>query len=111
MASWSSNYALARAAHRKAGDSMHVTNGGGVGQYLIRARAALPGVEIDSIAGSSHPADAGRELVPDATFHADDGCFDRTYDSCLQSSSLQNARDWGASGLLAAPWSPEAFCS
>jgi putative methyltransferase (TIGR04325 family) len=96
------NYALARAAHRKAAISM-LDYGGGVGQYLIRARAALPGVEIDfHCRDLPILADAGCELVPDATFHADDGCFDRTYDFVLASSSLQYARDWrGVLGLLA----------
>ena len=70
--------------------------GGGLGFSGLLARAILP----DAVALDYHCREqpklvaAGREVVPEVQFWDDDGCFDRTYDLVVASSSLQYAEDW-----------------
>ena len=70
--------------------------GGGLGFSGLLARAILP----DAVALEYHCRErdklvaAGREAVPEVQFWDDDGCFDRTYDLVVASSSLQYAEDW-----------------
>ena len=88
-------YVLALAAHGR--DRVSVLDwGGGVGHYAVLSRAALPdGVELDyHCKDVPKLAAAGRELVPDATFHDDDSCLDRRYDLVLVSGALQYSEDW-----------------
>jgi putative methyltransferase (TIGR04325 family) len=69
--------------------------GGGIGHYLPLSRAILPGVEIDyHCTDVPVLAEHGRELFPEATFHDDDACLQRTYDLVLASSSVHYAADW-----------------
>ena len=70
--------------------------GGGLGFSGLLARAILP----DAVALDYHCREqpklvaAGREVVPEVQFWDDDGCFDRTFDLVVASSSLQYAEDW-----------------
>jgi len=101
-------YVLARAAHGRACLSL-LDWGGGPGHYLVLARELLPEVELDYHSRDlPRLAALGRELLPDASFHDDDACLDRTYDLVLASDSLQYARNWRQllSRLAAAaePW-------
>jgi putative methyltransferase (TIGR04325 family) len=98
-------YVLALAARGK--DRLSLLDwGGGLGHYAVLARALLPDTALDY-----HCKDlpllcrAGREVLPDATFHEDDGAaLARRYDLVLASSSLQYSRDWRGTlaGLAAA---------
>jgi putative methyltransferase (TIGR04325 family) len=89
-------YVLARAAHGR--ETLSVLDwGGGLGHYALIARAVLPEVAFDYTVHDL-PANcaAGRQLLPEVQFSADEGAtFDRGYDLVFASSSLQYARDWG----------------
>jgi putative methyltransferase (TIGR04325 family) len=88
-------YALALAS--RVSDRVSVLDwGGGLGFHALIARALLPHeVELDyhckEVAGLCA---AGRELVPEVTFHEDDSCLERRYDLVFASSSLQYSQDW-----------------
>ena len=101
-------YVVARAAHDR--DRLSLLDwGGGPGHYAVLARALVPEVELDYHSRDlPRLARLGRELLPDGTFHDDDGCLDRTYDLVVASDSLHYSEDFAA--LLAAlaraasPW-------
>jgi len=87
-------YVLALAAANK--KSLSVLDwGGGLGHYLVLANALLPDVEIEYHC-KDLPAfcEQGAALLPSATFHTDDTCFQRTYDLVIASGSLQCSGDW-----------------
>lgn len=92
-------YVLARAAHGR--ETISVLDwGGGLGHYAVVARAVLPEVALDwHCREVPSVARAGAAANPDVTFHADDGCLERTYDLVLASSSLHYEPAW--QGLLA----------
>lgn len=97
-------YVLALAAGGRSELSM-LDWGGGLGHYAVLAKALLPEARIDYHC-KDLPAfcEAGRELLPDASFHSDDACLARTYDLVIASGSLQCSREWRevASGLAGA---------
>jgi putative methyltransferase (TIGR04325 family) len=88
-------YVLARAARGRDRLSM-LDWGGGIGHYCIYARALLPEVELDyHCRDLPLIAAAGRDVLPDATFHdSDESALARPYDLVLASASLHYARDW-----------------
>ncbi len=89
-------YALARAAAGKPRASV-LDWGGGPGHYAVLGRALLPGVELDYHSRDLPPlVSLGRELLPDDSFHDDDGCLADTYDLVVASSSIQYSQDWRA---------------
>jgi putative methyltransferase (TIGR04325 family) len=87
-------YVLARAAHGR--DRLSLLDwGGGPGHYLVLARALLPEVEVEYHSRDlPRLAELGREVLPEATFHDDDSCLERTYDLVVVSDSLHYASDW-----------------
>jgi putative methyltransferase (TIGR04325 family) len=88
-------YVAARAADR--GRLSVLDWGGGLGHYFLLTRALLPDVELDyHCRDVPLLASAGAELLPEATFHDDDRCLQRSYDLVLASGSLQYSRDWEA---------------
>jgi len=101
-------YVLARAAGGRSGVSV-LDWGGGPGHYFVLARALLPEARLEY-----HSRDLprlvalGREVLPEAQFHDDDSCLDRTYDLVVASDSLQYAPDVAATlarlGRAASPW-------
>jgi len=87
-------YVLARAA---AGSSRVTVLdwGGGLANYYLLGRALLPEVQLEYHCKELPAiATAGRELLPEVTFHEDDRCLERKYDLVLASGSLQYAEDW-----------------
>lgn len=97
-------YVLARAEGGRGRLSM-LDWGGGLGHYAVLAGALLPGVELDyHCKDLSAFCAEGARLLPDATFHSDDACLERTYDLVMASGSLQCSRDWRevAAGLVRA---------
>jgi putative methyltransferase (TIGR04325 family) len=86
-------YVLARAAHGR--DRLSLLDwGGGPGHYAVLAQALLPEVELDYHSRDlPRLAAFGREVLPGATFHADDTCLERTYDLVVVSDSLHYAED------------------
>ena len=101
-------YVLARAARRR--DRLSLLDwGGGPGHYALLARTLVPEVEVEYHARDlPRLARLGRELLPDATFHDDDSCLERTYDLVVASDSLHYAQDVAAVltrlARAAAPW-------
>jgi putative methyltransferase (TIGR04325 family) len=100
-------YVAARAAHD--GTLSILDWGGGPGHYFVLARALLPDVVQDYHSRDlPRLAALGRELLPDATFHDDDGCLARTYDLVIASDSLQYSPDVPAMlarlASASAPW-------
>ena len=101
-------YVLARAARGVERPSL-LDWGGGPGHYYVLARALLPEAELDY-----HSRDLpllaalGRELLPEAQFHDDDSCLERSYDLVLASDSLQYSEDLPAMlarlAAAARPW-------
>jgi putative methyltransferase (TIGR04325 family) len=101
-------YVLARATRERRTAAM-LDWGGGPGHYYVLARALLPEVELEYHSRDlPRLAALGREVLPDAHFHDDDSCFERTYDLVLASDSLQYVPDWRAVlaplARAAAPW-------
>ena len=100
-------YVLARAAR---GDSLSLLDwGGGPGHYFVLARALLPEATLDYHSRDlPRLAAFGRQVLPEAEFHDDDSCLDRTYDLVVASDSLQYSPDIAAIlarlGQAAAPW-------
>jgi putative methyltransferase (TIGR04325 family) len=101
-------YVLARAARGR--DRLSLLDwGGGPGHYAVLARALLPEVELDY-----HSRDLprltrfGREVLPNATFHEDDRCLDRTYELVVASDALHYVEDYppllAKLALAAQPW-------
>ena len=101
-------YVLARAARGVERLSL-LDWGGGPGHYYVLARALLPEAELDY-----HSRDLpllavlGRELLPEAQFHDEDSCLERSYDLVLASDSLQYSEDLPAMlarlAAAARPW-------
>lgn len=87
-------YVLALAAKGHAGLSM-LDWGGGLGHYAVLAQALLPDTRLEYHC-KDLPAfcEQGRQLLPDATFHSDETCLDRTYDLVVASGSLQCSSEW-----------------
>jgi putative methyltransferase (TIGR04325 family) len=101
-------YVLARASGTAARLSI-LDWGGGPGHYLVLARALLPEVSFDYHSRDlPRLVELGRDLLPEATFHADDACLDRTYDLVVASDSLQYAQELAPAlarlAAVAAPW-------
>jgi putative methyltransferase (TIGR04325 family) len=101
-------YVLARACRTGERPSM-LDWGGGPGHYLVLARALLPDVSFDYHSRDlPRLVELGQELLPEATFHANDSCLDRTYDLVVASDSLQYARELAPTlarlAAAAAPW-------
>ena len=101
-------YVLARAAIGRDGISV-LDWGGGPGHYFVLARALLPEVALDYHSRDlPRLAQLGRELLPEATFHDDDRCLDRTYDLVVASDSVQYSPDVAATlarlAAASAPW-------
>ena len=100
-------YVAARAAHD--GTLSLLDWGGGPGHYFVLARALLPEV-VQDYHSRDLPGlvELGRELLPEATFHDDDLCLERTYDVVMASDSLQYSPDvpatLGRLASAAAPW-------
>jgi putative methyltransferase (TIGR04325 family) len=87
-------YVLALAARHK--DKLSVIDyGGNLGEYYWIGKALVPGIELDYHC-KELPAitAAGRQLVPEATWHTDDTCFDASYDVVMFSGSLQYVPEW-----------------
>ena len=93
------SYALALAAWGRPSLSL-LDWGGGLGQFYLRGRAALPGVRIEY-----HCKDVpllaaqGRALFPEAEhpdvgFSSDESCLTRRYDFVLAATSLHYSEDW-----------------
>jgi putative methyltransferase (TIGR04325 family) len=83
--------------------------GGGPGHYALLARALLPEVELEYHSRDlPRLARLGRELLPEATFHEDDSCLDRTYDLVVASDALHYVQDFaallGRLARAASPW-------
>lgn len=89
-------YVLARAASNKT--TMSVLDwGGGLGYYYYVAKAALPDVRFDyHCKETAVLAGAGRQIVPEVQWHADESCLGQSYDVVMLSGSLQYAGDWQA---------------
>lgn len=86
-------YVLARAACSRGRVSV-LDWGGGPGHYGVLARALLPEIELEYHSRDlPRLAAFGRQVMPGASFHADDACLDRTYDLVLVSDSLHYAKD------------------
>jgi putative methyltransferase (TIGR04325 family) len=89
-------YVLARAAAGREQISV-LDSGGGLGAHQLLSRALLPDVTFDYHCKEVPAvATAGRDALPEITFHAGDGCLGRTYDLVVASGSLQYERDWTA---------------
>ena len=89
-------YVLARAAIGRKSVSM-LDWGGGIGHYLLYAKALLPELKIDYHC-KDVPAlvEVGRRVLPEATFHESDSCLNQTYDLVMASGSLQYSQNWRA---------------
>jgi putative methyltransferase (TIGR04325 family) len=88
-------YVLARASRFR--DRVSLLDwGGSLGHYYLFSRALLPEAAIDYHCKELPLlCEAGRSLLPDATFHdSDEAALTRTYDLVLASGSLQYAPDW-----------------
>lgn len=87
-------YVLARAARRA--ESLTVLDwGGGPGHYAVLAHALLPEQELEyHVRDLTRLVALGHEVLPDAHFHDDDSCLDRTYDLVVASDSLQYSPDY-----------------
>jgi putative methyltransferase (TIGR04325 family) len=89
-------YALARAANG-AGALSVLDWGGALGHHYVLARELLPDVEFDYHCKELPAVCAeGRRVLPEVTFHDDDGWLARRYDLVLASGSLQYEEDWRA---------------
>jgi putative methyltransferase (TIGR04325 family) len=90
-------YAFAVASRGRTGLSM-LDWGAGTGHYRRLTAALFPEVALEYHAREvAANCRAGRELVPDGTFHeSDEGCLGRSYDFVMASASLHYWRDWPA---------------
>jgi putative methyltransferase (TIGR04325 family) len=89
-------YALARAVGRAKALSV-LDWGGALGHYYVLARELLPDVKFDYHCKELPTVCAeGRNVLPEVTFHDDDGWMARRYDLVLASNSLQYEEDWRA---------------
>lgn len=88
-------YALGRASSGRQSISF-LDWGGGLGQYGLFARALYPKVAIEYVCRDLPlMAEAGRQLLPNATFYGtDEEALARRYDFVMASSSLQYVSDW-----------------
>ena len=88
-------YALGRAATEKRSLTF-LDWGGGLGQYGLLARSIYPSVAIEYFCRDLPlMAQAGRSLLPDATFYeSDEEAFARGYDFVMASGSLHYVSDW-----------------
>jgi putative methyltransferase (TIGR04325 family) len=89
-------FALARATNGSAPVSV-LDRGGALGHFYVLARRLFPDLELDYHCREL-PAvcAAGREVLPEVSFHDTDDCFERSYDLVIASSSLQYEEDWPA---------------
>jgi putative methyltransferase (TIGR04325 family) len=87
-------YTLTLAARQK--DTLSMLDwGGGIGRYLLLARALLPDVRIEYHCKEVPLlAEYGARLFPDQRFCADESCLERTYDFVLASGSLHYSEHW-----------------
>lgn len=87
-------YVVGRAAAAQSALSI-LDWGGGLGHYAAYTQALHPDLQIDYVVKDLPcMAEAGRNLMPGATFVSDDeSAFARSYDLVLASSSLQYHRD------------------
>lgn len=89
-------WVLAQVARRRERISV-LDVGGGCGHFFHFARALAPDVDFDyCVRDTPTLAALGTELCPQATFYADDVCFDRRYDLVWASDALHFVRDWPA---------------
>lgn len=88
-------YAVGRAAIGRSTLSI-LDWGGGLGQYGLLARGLFPELKMDyHCYDLSLMTDAGRQLLPEATFHSSESeAFEGSYDLVVASSSLQYSEDW-----------------
>ncbi|HTY08891.1 MAG TPA: hypothetical protein VMF29_06980 [Candidatus Edwardsbacteria bacterium] len=88
-------YVLALAASGKPRVSL-LDWGGGIGHYYLIGQALLPGTRLEYFCQEVPLlSQAGRELLPDATFcDQPDACFGRRYDLVMAGSSLWYERHW-----------------
>jgi len=88
-------YAVGRAAAGRSSLTL-LDWGGGLGQYGLLARGLFPELEIEyHCYDLPLMVDSGRQLLPDATFHASESeALGRTYDLVVASSSLQYVQSW-----------------
>jgi putative methyltransferase (TIGR04325 family) len=96
-------YALARAGAGR--ERLSILDwGGGLGHYYHYARALLPGVALDyTVKDMPGLCSAGRELIPQVSFSADESVLRRQYDFVFASSAVHYERDpYRALGRLAA---------
>ena len=69
--------------------------GGNVGDYYWLGRELVPGVKLDYHCKElPRVAEVGRRVSPDVTWHTDDGCFKRSFDLVMFSSSIQCLPNW-----------------
>jgi putative methyltransferase (TIGR04325 family) len=87
-------YVAALAARQKTKLSM-LDWGGGIGQYYLITKAALPTVEIEyTCKDVPILVEYGTTQLPGAHFYSDDSCLDQQYDLVLVSGAIQYSRDW-----------------
>ena len=87
-------YVLARASRGKNKISI-LDWGGAVGHYYLIGKALMPEIELlYECKEVPEVCSVGRELLPEAQFHDNDECLEKTYDFVFASSSLQYAEDW-----------------
>jgi putative methyltransferase (TIGR04325 family) len=89
-------YAVSRTP--RSGDRLSVLDwGGALGHHFVVIKQLFPELDLDYHCRELPAVCAvGRDTVPEATFHDDDGCLDGEYDLVLASSVLQYAEDWRA---------------
>jgi putative methyltransferase (TIGR04325 family) len=85
---------LARATRSR--DSLSVLDwGGALGHYLVLARALVDDVHFDyHVKELPAVCATGRRLMPEVSFHDDDGWTERRYDLVMSSGALHYADDW-----------------
>jgi putative methyltransferase (TIGR04325 family) len=88
-------YILTLASRNKSNISL-LDWGGGLGEYYLLSKSLLPDVKIDYHCKELPLlCQAGRELLPEASFYEkDEECFQQTYDLVMASSSIQYSEDW-----------------
>lgn len=87
-------YVLSRVAQHESALSL-LDWGGALGQYCLIARALRPDLQLDySCKEMPLFMEAGRALLPDATFYDDDNCFERNYDLVLAAGAVHYSENW-----------------